>query len=129
MFEIDVLEFQVFECGEPRTGRYLHNVYARQYGDYASVRLWDHVDPAWEWTIDLTEFTPLDNSIEPGWVSVRAMVRGADGTPYGFPRPQLIYCRPWIHPSMMVWPDSHRGPLVVTVRHPGRLTMPTIVGA
>lgn len=118
---IDTLEFQVWVAGEPCSYKLRHNVTPLTFGNEVQVKMPDMHQASWEWEVWLRDFHPLDGAEGDSWASVTAVVLGVDGVPYGTPRPQLIYCRPWAYPSLMVWPDSYRGPIVVTVRVPGQI--------
>jgi hypothetical protein len=110
------LEMMLYVAGEavsPPGHRYPVNL---REGSTCAVQVFDRVQP-WGWRVELGDFTPLND--REGWCGIKAAVYGIDGSLYGPPRPFLFYAKRWIYPSLLVWPDSWAGPVVLAISVPG----------
>lgn len=116
IFDLDpyrALCIQVWENHKPSTGRFIVSQYMSMAGEM-TIRIPAYEDK-WAWTLRMSEWVALDDEREPGWVGCKATLLSDFGEPYGAPRPQLIYMKPWVYPSHMIWPDGWRGPLSVAM--------------
>lgn len=86
-----------------------------------SFNMPDRNEAHWSWRIVLSDLVRLDADDRPGWVGVTAAVFGVDGVLYAPFRPFLVYGRPWVYPSLLVWPDAWAGPIVLALSVPGKL--------
>lgn len=124
MREIDALAIEIWECGKPVTWPgYIYTAIGLRPGQQCRIDLSDQNHAAWAWRLLISDLVELDDQESPGagWVGANVMVLGIDGSTYGPQRPFHLYTQPWIHPTLWAWPDAYHGPLVVTVRVPGRL--------
>lgn len=123
MIEIKALAVELWVAGEVASdvGR-IYNCDLRE-GSETRIRLNDRNQAAWGWWLILGRLQRLDDQDghRPGWCGVEAAVLGIDGSLYAPFRPFLLYASPWVHPSLLVWPDAWAGPIVATVRVPGPL--------
>lgn len=90
------------------------------------VNLQDRKYGHWGWRLYLQDLTRLDDCVNrpeeingesyADWCGITAAVFGADNCLYAPFRPFLFLAKPWVHPTLLVWPDAWSGQIVAAIR-------------